>query len=129
LHNSLSVQPALFFRGFLLDPGNLSVDSFPVTLETEKKPGYRSRKQAAINEIIVLYVSAWILTIMAKLLRSGLQGISGFSGYIAFFFGTMVTAAEIFVFAYILSRFFKQYRTWCAFLITILFAYVLWHGR
>ena len=39
-----------------------------------------------------------------------------------------MTATEIFMFAYILSRFFKQYKIGCALLIIILFAYVVWMG-
>jgi len=82
-----------------------------------------------VNEIIVLFVFSWILSLTAKLLRLGIQGISGFTGYLSFISGAVVIAAKIFVFAYILSRFFKQYKTGCAFLIIILFAYVVWTGR
>gem|GEM_PF-3042317 len=100
-----------------------------MTSKAERKPAYRSRKRAAVNEIIVLFVFSWILSLTAKLLRLGIQGISGFTGYLSFISGAVVIAAKIFVFAYILSRFFKQYKTGCAFLIIILFAYVVWTGR
>jgi len=99
-----------------------------MTPEVERKSAYRSRKRAAVNEVIVLFVFSWILLLIAKLFRSGIQGISGLTGYLSFIFGAVVTATEIFTFAYILSRFFKQYKIGCAFLIIILFAYVVWMG-
>ena len=96
--------------------------------DSEQKPFYRSRKRAAINEIILLFAVSWILCFAAKLLRLGTGSVEIIGGFIRLLGGTLVTGAEIFVFAYILSRFFKQYKTVCAFVIIAVFAYVLWAG-
>ena len=50
-------------------------------------------------------------------------------GILDFVKSTLVSGLEIFVFAYVLSRFFKQFKTGCAFVIILVFAYVIWSGR
>jgi hypothetical protein len=96
--------------------------------DSEQKPFYRSRKRAAINEIILLFAVSWILCFAAKLLRLGIRSIENIGGLFRLLGGTLMTGMEIFVFAYILSRFFKQYKTACAFVIIAVFVYVLWAG-
>jgi hypothetical protein len=96
--------------------------------ETDQKPFYRSRKKAALNEIIVLFSTSWVLCFMAKILRLGINPFSGVGLFFQVWLGTLLVGSEIFVFAYVLSRFFKQYKTGCAFVIIALFAYVLWAG-
>ena len=94
----------------------------------ERKPFFRSRKRAAINEIILLFCTSWILCFVAKLLRLGVKPFSEAGLLGQFLLGTLIISVEILVFAYVLSRFFKQYKTWCAFVILFVFAYVLWIG-
>ena len=94
----------------------------------DQKPFQRSRKRAAINEIVVLFSASWVLCFVAKALRSGAKPFSEAALFVQFLFGTLVISVEILVFAYVLSRFFKQYKTWCAFVILLVFAYVLWIG-
>jgi len=42
---------------------------------------------------------------------------------------TLANGFDIFVFGYIFSRFFKQLKTGCAFVIILFFAYIIWAGR
>jgi hypothetical protein len=94
----------------------------------EQKPFYRSRRKAALNEIIVLFSTSWVLCFIAKILRLGINPFSGSGLFFQILLGTLLIGLEIFVFAYVLSRFFKQYKTGVAFVIIAVFAYVLWVG-
>jgi hypothetical protein len=95
---------------------------------SEQKPFYRSRRRAALNEVIVLFSTSWVLCFLAKIFRLGINPFSGGGLFFQILIGTLLIAVEIFVFAYVLSRFFKQFKTACAFVIIAVFAYVLWAG-
>ena len=87
-----------------------------------------ARKRMAI-EALILFVFAWLATIVISLLRPSPTVTS--EGFVLFHFigSTFVAAIECFVFGYVLSRFFKQFKTGCAFAIILFFAYLLWAGR
>jgi len=87
-----------------------------------------ARKQMAA-EALILFVFAWLATIVISLLRPSPTATS--EGFALFHFigSTFVAGVECFVFGYVLSRFFKQFKTGCAFAIILFFAYLLWAGR
>jgi hypothetical protein len=87
-----------------------------------------ARKRMAV-EALILFVFAWLATIVASLLRPSPTVAS--EGFILFHFiaSTFVAGVECFVFGYVLSRFFKQFKTGCAFAIIVFFVYLLWAGR
>lgn len=87
-----------------------------------------ARKRMAI-EALILFVLAWLATIVTSLLRP--SPIAASEGFVLFHFigSTFVAGLECFVFGYVLSRFFKQFKTGCAVAIILFFAYLLWAGR
>jgi hypothetical protein len=87
-----------------------------------------ARKRMAV-EALVLFLFAWLATIVTSLLRPSPTATS--EGFVIFHFigSTFVAGLEYFVFGYVLSRFFKQFKTGCAFAIIVFFAYLLWAGR
>jgi hypothetical protein len=87
-----------------------------------------ARKRMAL-EALILFVFAWIAAIVASLLRPSPTAAS--EGFVLFHFigSTFVAGVECFVFGYVLSRFFKQFKTGCAFAIIVFFVYLLWAGR
>ena len=78
-------------------------------------------------EALVLFVFSWIASIVASAIRPSLAGAN--SGVSQFLESTFVTGLECFVFGYVLSRFFKQFKTGCAFVIILFLAYLIWVGR
>jgi hypothetical protein len=80
-------------------------------------------------EAMVLFAFAWITVVVTSLFRPPPIAPSPGSGVFHFFSATLVTALECFVFGYVLSRFFKQFKTGCAFVIILFFAYLIWAGR
>ncbi len=87
-----------------------------------------ARKQMAV-EALILFVFAWLAAIVASLSRPSLSAAS--EGFVLFNFiaSTFRAGLECFVFGYVLSRFFKQFKTGCAFVIILFFVYLLWAGR
>jgi len=77
----------------------------------------------------LLFVFAWIAAIVTFLLRPGPTPAASNNGVLQFFESTFVTGLECFVFGYVFSRFFKQFKTGCAFVIILFFAYLVWAGR
>ena len=78
-------------------------------------------------EAFVLFVFAWIASIVASAIRPIPAGANSDLGQ--FLESTFVTGLECFVFGYVLSRFFKQFKTGCAFVIILFLAYLIWVGR
>jgi hypothetical protein len=82
-------------------------------------------RQRMVLEALILFVFAWIAAIVISLNRPA-PVASGFFHFVA---STFLTGIECFVFGYVLSRFFKQFKTGCAFVIILFFAYLYWAGR
>jgi hypothetical protein len=80
-------------------------------------------------EACVLFLFAWVTTVAIDLLRPGPSAGSNHSDPLHFLQSTLGTGFELFIFGYLLSRFFKQFKTGCAFVIILFFAYLLWAGR
>ena len=68
--------------------------------------------------MLVLFVFAWLAALTASLLRPGPTDSLANFGLLRSVGSTLANGFEIFVFGYILSRFFKQLKTGCAFVIT-----------
>ncbi len=82
-----------------------------------------------VLEACVLFIFALIATVTVHLLRPNPSGRTDHPGILGFLLSTIGTGLELFVFGYLLSRFFKQYKTGCAFFIILFFAYLVWVGR
>jgi len=82
-----------------------------------------------ISEALILFVFAWIAAIVVALLRQPPAESYAGVGPFRFVVSTLASGFEIFVFGYLLSRFFKQFKTGCAFVIIFFFAYLFWAGR
>ena len=100
-----------------------------MTGNEENKCSRRIGRQRLAVEALVLLVFAWVATLVALLLRAGPMDSFANAGALKFVRSTLLTGLEIFVFGYILSRFFKQFKTGCAFVIILFFAYLIWAGR
>jgi hypothetical protein len=100
-----------------------------VTENKEDKSARRIRRQGLAVEALVLLVFAWVATLVASLLRPNPMDSFANAGILRFVKSTLQTGLEIFVFGYVLSRFFKQFKTGCAFVIILFFAYLIWAGR
>ena len=91
-----------------------------------EKPTARERM---ITEAVVLLVFAWLVSIAVSLNRPPQpEAYAGF-GPLRPIVATLVSGFEIFVFGYLLSRFFNQFKTGCAFVIILFFAYLVWMDR
>ncbi len=101
-----------------------------MTGNKENKSGetLRQRKRIAL-EALVLFLFAWLTTVAIYLLRPGPSSGSQHPGILNFLQSTIGTGFELFIFGFLLSRFFKQFKTGCAFVIILFFAYVVWAGR
>jgi hypothetical protein len=86
-------------------------------------------RRRMVLEALVLFVFAWIAAIVVSLNRPASIAASTSSGFFYFVASTFLTGIECFVFGYVLSRFFKQFKTGCAFVIILFFAYLIWAGR
>jgi hypothetical protein len=99
---------------------------------TENQESDSARKAARRQrglEALVLFVFAWIAAVVTYLLRPDPMASAAHSGVLLFIGLTFRSALECFVFGYVLSRFFKQYKTGCALVIILFFAYLIWTGR
>ena len=95
----------------------------------ESKSALRIARRRSAIEALVLFVFAWLTAVTASLLRPGPTDSLANFGLLRFVGSTLANGFEIFVFGYILSRFFKQLKTGCAFVIILFFAYIIWAGR
>jgi hypothetical protein len=100
-----------------------------VTENDESKPTRKSARRRLALEALVLFVFAWIAAIVTSLLRPAPIASSENFGALQFIGSTFVSGLKCFVFGYVLSRFFKQFKTGCAFVIILFFAYLIWAGR
>jgi hypothetical protein len=100
-----------------------------VTENHESKPTRKLARRRLLNEALVLFIFAWIAAIVTSLLRPAPTASSANFGAWQFIGSTFVTGIESFVFGYVLSRFFKQFKTGCAVVIILFFAYLIWSGR
>jgi hypothetical protein len=99
---------------------------------TENEESDSARKAARRQrglEALVLFVFAWIAAMVTSLLRPVTMASGAHSGVLAFIEQTFLSGLECFAFGYVLSRFFKQYKTGCALVIILFFAYLIWTGR
>jgi len=81
-----------------------------------------------ISEALILFVFAWLSAVAIFLLRPPAESYAGL-GPFGFVVVTLTNGFESFVFGYLLSRFFKQFKTGCAFAIILFFAYLFWAER
>jgi hypothetical protein len=98
-----------------------------VTASDENKAARKAARRRMALEAFVLFVFAWIASIVASAIRPSPAGANSDLGQ--FLESTFVTGLECFVFGYVLSRFFKQFKTGCAFVIILFLAYLIWVGR
>ena len=99
---------------------------------TEQEESDSARKAARRQrglEASVLFVFALIAATVTHLFRPGPIASAAHHGALTFIVDTFRSALECFVFGHVLSRFFKQYKTGCALVIILFFAYLIWTGR
>src|SRR5215475_2381239 len=98
-----------------------------------EESGNKSPKETArrrmISEALVLFVFACLLVVIISLLRPPPPELYAGFGAFRFVVEPLKNGFEIFVFGYLLSRFFKQFKTGCALVIILFFAYLFWAGR
>jgi hypothetical protein len=100
-----------------------------VTENEESKSARKAVRQQRVLEASVLFVFAWIAAIVTYLLKPVVTTSAADNGVLLFIGHTFRSGLECFVFGYVLSRFFKQYKTGCAFVIILFFVYLIWAGR
>jgi hypothetical protein len=100
-----------------------------VTENDQTNSTRQSARRRLALEALVLFVFAWMAAIVAFLFRPPAIASSVNFGVFQFIGSTFRTGLECFVFGYVLSRFFKQFKTGCAFAIILFFAYLVWAGR
>jgi hypothetical protein len=100
-----------------------------VTEYDEQRATRKLARKRMAAEALILFVFAWFATIFASLLRPSPTAASGDFAFFHFIGSTFRGGLECFVFGYILSRFFKQFKTGCALAIILFFVYLLWAGR
>jgi galactitol-specific phosphotransferase system IIC component len=98
-----------------------------VTASDENNSARKAARRRMALEALVLFVFAWIASIVASVIRPSPAGAN--FGVAQFLVSTFVTGLECFVFGYVLSRFFKQFKTGCAIVIILFLAYLIWVGR
>ena len=100
-----------------------------MTENEESSSARKAARQKRVLEALVLFVFAWIAAIVTYLLKPVPTTSAADSGVLLFIGHTFRSGLECFVFGYVLSRFFKQYKTGCAFVIILFFVYLIWTGR
>jgi hypothetical protein len=105
------------------------IHSHAVTENNESDSARKTARRQRSLEALVLFVFAWIAAMITSLLRPVVTASGAHNGVLAFIGQTFLSGLECFVFGYILSRFFKQYKTGCALVIILFFAYLIWTGR
>lgn len=114
---------------FSLDPPKYAGDSQIVTENQENRSARKTTRRRLAIEALILLTFAWIAALTVSLVSPGRTDPLASGGLTRFLGRTFATGLEIFVFGYVLSRFFKQFKTGCAFAIILFFAYVIWAGR
>jgi hypothetical protein len=100
-----------------------------VTEDEETKSARKVGRRRLAVEALVLLIFAWVTVFVASLLSPGPAGSFANGGIWGFVRSLLLPGLEIFVFGYVLSRFFKQFKTGCALVIILFFAYLIWAGR
>jgi hypothetical protein len=100
-----------------------------VTGNEQNKSSRRIGRQRLAVEALILLVFALLATLVASVLRPSPMDSFANAGIWRFVKSTLQTGLVIFVFGYVLSRFFKQFKTGCAVVIILFFAYLIWAGR
>jgi hypothetical protein len=118
--------PSLFSSA-AFDAPQRAANSEIVTEDEEIKSARRTGRRRLAVEALALFVFAWVAVLVAFLLRAGPMDY-GSAGILSFVKSTLLTGLEVFVFGYVLSRFFKQFKTGCALVIIFFFAYLIWAG-
>ena len=95
----------------------------------ETKSARKTARRRLAVEALVLFVFSWLAVVVASLLRPASIDSFAKAGILSFLKSTLLPGLEIFVFGYVLSRFFKQFKTGCAFVIIFFFVYLIWAGR
>ena len=122
-------MPRLPGTSFSLDPAKSAGNSQIVTENEETRSARKTARRRLAVEALVLFIFAWIAVVTVSLVSPGPRDSFANVGLIRFLGTTLATGLEIFVFGYVLSRFFKQFKTGCAFVIILFFAYLIWAGR
>ena len=99
-----------------------------MTANNERRSSEKLARRRMAFEALVLFAFAWVATIVTSLFRPPISSSVNL-GFFQFIGSTFVTALECFAFGYVLSRFFKQFKTGCAFVIILFFVYLIWVGR
>jgi hypothetical protein len=97
--------------------------------ESENKSPKAAARRRLIIEAVVLFALAWLASVIVSLLRPPPPQSYASFGPFRFLVSTLANGFEIFVFGYLLSRFFKQFKMGCAFFVILFFAYLIWAGR
>ncbi|HEX4201855.1 MAG TPA: hypothetical protein VHY59_10085 [Chthoniobacterales bacterium] len=100
-----------------------------MTGNEQNKSSRRIGRRRLAVEALALLVFALAATLVASVLRPSPMDSFANAGILSFVKPTLQTGLEIFVFGYVLSRFFKQFKTGCAVVIILFFAYLIWAGR
>jgi hypothetical protein len=119
----------LQIRSFSLDRQNRDSDLRFVVEKSRNEPEKPTTRQRMIAEALVLLVFALLAAFVISLLRPPPPEAYASFGSLRPVVATLANGFEIFVFGYLLSRFFKQFKTGCAFVIILFFAYLFWVGR
>jgi hypothetical protein len=114
---------------FSLDRQNGDGDLRFVAGKSGNEPEKPTARQRMIAEALVLLAFAWLAAIVISLFRPPPPEAYASFGSLRPVVATLANGFEIFVFGYLLSRFFKQFKTGCAFVIILFFAYLFWVGR
>jgi hypothetical protein len=99
-----------------------------VTENDQRKSSQKLARRQMAFEALLLFAFAWTSAIVISLFRPAPISSANL-GFLQFIGSTFITGGECFVFGYVLSRFFKQFKTGCAFVIILFFAYLIWAGR
>jgi hypothetical protein len=99
-----------------------------VSEEGGNKSPKTSARERMLTEVAVLFVFAWIAAAGVAFHKPPPPSAYAWSGSLRILVATLVNGFEIFIFGYLLSRFFKQFKTGCAFVMILFFAYLLWVG-
>ena len=113
---------------FSLDASKACRNSEIVAENEETKSARRFRRRRLAIEALVLFVFTWVAVLVASLLGPGPMDSFANAGILKFVKSTLLTGLEVFVLSYVLSRFFKQFKTGCAFVIIFFLAYLIWAG-
>lgn len=100
-----------------------------MTENEESDSTRRAARRQGRLEALVLFVFAWIAATVTHLLRPDPMASAAQGGILLFIGQTFRSTLVCFAFGYVLSRFFKQYKTGCALVIILFLAYLIWTGR